>query len=41
MFASWDSRLKEAEKETTYATVAINIIIENINDNLHGTNLVA
>jgi len=41
MFASWDSQLKESEKSTTVVLAATNIIIENINENFHGSNLVA
>ena len=41
LFASSDSQLKEAEKATTDAAAITNIIIENINENLHGANLVA
>jgi len=37
LFTDWDSRLKQAERATT---IAANNIIEAINENLHGTNLV-
>ena len=40
MFASWDSWLKEAKKATLDAAATTNIIIDNINENLHGANLV-
>lgn len=41
LFASWDSHLKEAEKKTTDLMVTENNVIENINGNLHSSNLVA
>lgn len=41
MFASWDSRLKEEENAIVNGVAATNIIIENINENFHGANLVA
>ena len=41
MFARWDSQLKEAEKAMVEATKTTNIIIEDINENFHGANLVA
>ena len=41
LLASWDSQLKEVEKATTDVVTTSNIIIENINENLHGANLVA
>jgi len=41
MFASWDSRLKKAKKATVDAMVVANINTENINENLHGANVVA
>lgn len=39
LFGSWDSWLKEAEKATTDAATTTNIIIENINQNLHSSNI--
>ena len=36
----WDSRLKQAEREIAIAVTTTNNIIEAINENLHGANLV-
>jgi len=40
LFTDWDSKLKQAERETTVVAATTNNI-EAINENLHGTNLVA
>lgn len=40
LFTDWDSRLKEVERATMIATTIENIIIEAINENLHGANMV-
>lgn len=41
LFVVWDSRLRQAEKATTDAKIVTNIVIENINENLRSSNLVA
>lgn len=41
LFANWNSQLREVEKATTYVAIVANSVIENINENLHSTNLVA
>lgn len=40
LFIDWDSRLKQAERAMTVVEVAKKNIMEAINENLHGTNLV-
>lgn len=40
LFASWDSQLEEAEKVRVDVVAVVKITIENINENLHGANLV-
>ena len=40
LFANCDSQLREAEKATTDVATATNSVIKNINENLHGANLV-
>jgi len=40
LFTDWDSWLNQEERETMIATTTTNIIIEAINENLHGANLV-
>ena len=39
LFAYQHSRLRQAEKATTNAKVAVNNVIKNINENLHSANL--
>ena len=41
LFANWDSQLRQAEKATIVAAATTNCVIENINENLHSSNLVA
>lgn len=41
VFVDWNSWLKQSERAMTVAATTINNIIEAINKNLHGTNLVA
>ena len=41
LFADWDSRIRQAKKATAVAATTKNCVIENINENLHNTNLVA
>lgn len=41
LFENCDSWLKELEKATTDATETTKSVIENVNENLHSSNLVA
>ena len=40
LFAKWDSRLKEVEQAMEEAAIAVNNIIECINENLHKANFI-
>ena len=40
LFTHRDSRLKQTERETMIATTTTNNVIEAINENMHGANLV-
>jgi len=40
LFTNWDYWLKQAETETMITMIAKNNIIEAINENIHGANLV-
>ena len=40
MFTDWDSRLKQAERAIVIAAGVASSIIEFVNENIHGSNLV-